>query len=330
MSKHTWKIAAALLLAASCRESPRANDAEFNGRWNITVPQESRSRAWWLEVDDAGSPVLKGRFVGAPGGGLYDIPEISIAGGELTFAFTRRYAVPGEQRAYSEVPERRATYKVRLEGGRLLGSFEVDGHPETRLEWFAERAPEIADRDDGSWKEGTPVELFNGRDLSGWEAMVPGKELGWSVSGGILTNADNANNLVSAQKFWNFKLHAEYRLVQGSNSGIGLRGRYEVQIFDDFGREPTVQSHGAIYSRIAPAVNASKPAGEWQTLEVTLIGRDVTVMLNGTKIIDKAVIEGLTAMGHDPHEDQTGPISIQGDHRKVEIRRLVITPLEKG
>ncbi|MCL6646305.1 MAG: DUF1080 domain-containing protein [Dehalococcoidia bacterium] len=80
----------------------------------------------------------------------------------------------------------------------------------------------------------------------------------------------------------------------------------------------------------APAVNASKPAGEWQTLDVTLIGRDVTVVLNGIKVIDKGVIEGLTAMGHDPHEDQPGPISIQGDHRKVEIRKLVVTPLVKG
>lgn len=329
MSRNAWKILSACLLAAACRTSARSSDAEFNGRWNITVPQESRSRAWWLEIEGAGTRQLRGRFVGAPGGGLYDIPEISIAGGELIFAFTRRYSLPGEKAAYGQVPERRATYRARLEGGRLVGSFEVDGHPETRLEWVGERAPEIADKDDGSWREGAPVELFNGRDLAGWQPMIPGRELGWSVQDGILTNADNANNLVSDRKFWNFKLHAEYRLVPGSNSGIGLRGRYEIQILDDFGRPPSVQSHGAVYSRIAPAVNASKPAGEWQTLDVTLIGRDVTVVLNGTKVIDKGVIEGLTAMGHDPHEDQPGPISIQGDHRRVEIRRLVVTPLEK-
>ncbi|MCP5117602.1 MAG: DUF1080 domain-containing protein, partial [bacterium] len=147
---------------------------------------------------------------------------------------------------------------------------------------------------------------------------------------GILINSPNANNLVSDEKFWNFQLHAEYRIVEGSNSGIGLRGRYEVQILADHGREPAMGGHGAIYSRIVPSENASKPAGEWQTLDVTLIGRDVTVVLNGTTIIDKAEIEGLTAMGHDPHEDQPGPISLQGDHRQVEVRKMTVTPLRQG
>ncbi len=320
----------AVAISSACRQGPSAAQAEFNGRWNIEVPGEARSRAWWLEIEGAGTSELKGRFVGAPGGGLYETPELSIRNGELRFVFTRRYSLPGEQLPYNQVPERRGIYRARLEGGKLRGSFEVEGHPETRLEWIGERAPVITDRDDGTWKEATPVELFNGKDLTGWKAMIPGKELGWSVTNGILSNVDDANNLVSEQTFWNFKLRAEYRLVPGSNSGIGLRGRYEVQVLDDFGRPPTVQSHGAIYSRIAPAVNASKPAGEWQTLEVTLIGRDVTVVLNGTKVIDKAVIEGLTAMGHDPHEDRPGPISIQGDHRKVEIRKLVVTPLVKS
>jgi len=324
---HITIFFAAAVMTITCRQAPNAREAEFNGRWNIEVPGESRSRAWWLEVEGAGTSQLKGRFVGAPGGGLYETPEIAIEDGELRFAFTRRYSLPDEQLPYAQVPERRGIYRARLEGGKLRGTFEVEGHPETRLAWIGERAPVIADRDDGSWREGTPVELFNGKDLAGWKAMIPGKELGWSVAGGILSNVDNANNLVSEQTFWNFKLEAEYRLVPGSNSGIGLRGRYEVQVLDDFGRPPSVQSHGAIYSRIAPSVNASKPAGEWQTLEVTLIGRDVSVALNGTKVIDKAVLEGLTAMAHDPHEDRPGPISIQGDHRRVEIRKLVVTPL---
>ena len=169
------------------------------------------------------------------------------------------------------------------------------------------------------------MELFNGEDLEGWQAMIPSKELGWSVEDGILTNQPNANNLVSEAKFWNFRLHAEYRLVDRSNSGIGLRGRYEVQVLDDHGREPTKQGHGSIYYRIVPSENASKPAGEWQTMDVTLIGRDVTVVLNGTTIIDKAEIEGLTAMGHDPNEGEPGPISIQGDHEKVEFRKITVT-----
>ncbi|MCW5981939.1 MAG: DUF1080 domain-containing protein [Bryobacteraceae bacterium] len=309
----------------------QGTDADFNGRWNIAIPSEARSRAWWLEVQGAGGAgQLKGRFVGAPGGGMYEPNQISIRGGELTFVFLRKYGIPAEKRDYAELPDRRGVYKARLVDGKLQGTFEVEGHPATRLDWTGERAPEITDRDDGTWKEQAPVELFNGNDLRGWTPMIPGKELGWSVQDGILTNSDDANNLVSERKFWNFKLRAEYRLVPGSNSGIGLRGRYEIQIADDHGRPPTVQSHGSLYSRIAPRMNASKPPGEWQTMEITLIGRDVTVVLNGHTVIEKGVVEGLTAMGHDPHEDQPGPISVQGDHRKVEIRKLTVTPLKKG
>jgi hypothetical protein len=185
----------------------------------------------------------------------------------------------------------------------------------------------ITDKDDGSWKPGEPVELFNGKDLSGWAPMIQNRALGWKVQNGILTNEPAANNLVSTRKFWNFRLHAEYRLVEGSNSGIGLRGRYEVQLLNDYGAPPNSHGNGAVYSRILPSVNASKPAGEWQTLDVTLIGRDVTVILNGTKTIDKAVIEGLTAIANDPHEGQPGSITVQGDHRKVELRKLTLTPL---
>ena len=326
MSKHILQILATALILASCQSGPAVNEADFNGRWNITVPDESRGRAWWLQVEGAGGE-LKGLFVGAPGGGMYECPEMSIQEGELRFVFERRYRQRGE--TYETAPNRRGVYRARLVEGRLQGTFEVEGFPETKLEWFGERAPVIADKDDGTWKEDEPVELFNGADTSTWTPMVAGRELGWGVEDGILTNNPPANNLVSMSKFWNFKLHAEYRLFERSNSGIGLRGRYEIQIADDYGRVPSKQGHAAVYYRIVPSVNASKPPGEWQTMDVTLIGRDVTVVLNGTTVIDKAEIEGLTAVANDPAEDQPGPITIQGDHRKIDIRKLVVTPLVK-
>ncbi len=299
----------------------------FNGRWNIEVKSKERPRAWWLEIQGAGTQALRGRFVGAPGGGMYDIPEMRFEGDTLVFVFQRRYGVPGERVQYDQIPERRGIYRARLEGDRLIGTFEVEGFPQTRLEWVGFRAPEIPDRDDGTWRPTQPVELFNGRDLTGWKPLETGRPLGWVVEDGILKNVPPAANLVSEQMFWNFELYAEYRLQKGSNSGIGLRGRYEIQIIDDYGRPPSVQSHGAVYSRIAPKVNASKPPGEWQSLRVRLIGREVTVILNGIPVIERGIIEGLTAMGHDPYEDRPGPISIQGDHREIEIRKLTVTPL---
>lgn len=332
MSKYILSIVAVTLMLASCRSTPTKpafNAAGFNGRWDITIPKEARSRAWWLEVDGAGTGTLTGLFVGAPGGGMYKPDEMSIKGDELTFVFNHRYSVPGNTTPGEKRTDRRGIYRARLVNGKLVGTFEVEGAPTTKLDWTGVRAPVITDRDDGTWKEGKPVALFNGKDLTGWLPMVKGKPLGWVVHNGILTNNPPANNLVSEKKFWNFKLHAEYRLHKHSNSGIGLRGRYEVQILEDYGQPPNKQGHGAIYYRIVPTENASLPAGKWQTLDVTLIGRDVTVTLNGKTVINKKVIDGLTAIANNANEGEPGPITIQGDHRKIEIRKLVVTPLVK-
>jgi hypothetical protein len=331
MSRSACLLYVLLLAACGPRAAGPAEDASaFNGRWNISASTPGGADAWWLEVNGAGGGKVTGRFVGAPGGGMYEPDEMTVRDGELSFSFTRKYSLPNEELPWEQRPDRKAVYRARLVDGKLAGSFEVEGHPETRGEWSGVRAPVIADKDDGTWKEGEPVELFNGKDLAGWLPVTPGKEQGWVVEKGILLNRPPTTDLVSEAKFWNFKLHAEYRLHERSNSGIALRGRYEVQLAMDHGREPSMHGHGAIYSRIAPAVNATLPPGEWQTLDVTLIGRDVTVVLNGKTLIEKGVIDGLTAMGKDVNEDQPGPIGIQGDHTRVEIRKMTVTPLGRG
>jgi hypothetical protein len=281
--------------------------SEFDGRWDIQPDNDARRRAWWLEVDG-----VKGKFVSAVGGDLNIIQDLAIRNGELTFSFPR--------------DAQKMQYRARIEGGKLVGT-RVTGSETLRFTGW--RAPVIKDHDDGSWKKGKPVALFNGKDLAGWSALVPGQELGWAVKAGVLANGAKANNLVSSDEFWNFELHAEYRIFPHSNSGIGLRGRYEIQILEDYGKPPDSHSHGSLYSRIAPGVNATLPAGQWQVMDVRLVGRDLTVTLNGKKVLDKVTVEGLTAMASDPYEDRPGPIVIQGDHREVEFRKLVVTPLVK-
>ena len=290
-----------------------AADKDFNGRWNIEVPKEPRHRVWWLEVSGAGTPGIKGRFVGSPGGDMNDIPEIAVKNNTLEFVFTR--------------PNYKGIYKATLVKGLLQGNFTVGGNPKSELTWTGHRAPVLKDKDDGKWKEGKSVDLFNGTDLQGWSAMVSGQDLGWQVKDGIMGNKASSNNLVSAQKFWNFKLHCEFRIGKDSNGGFGLRGRYEIQVIDDFGQPPDTHGTGALYSRTAASKNASRAPGEWNTYDVTLIGRQVTVIVNGEKVIDKGEVEGLTAMAHDWNEAVPGTISVQGDHGPVEIRKLVITPL---
>ena len=167
----------------------------------------------------------------------------------------------------------------------------------------------------------------HGKDITGWKALNPAVPLKWTVQDGILRNAPPTSDILSEQKFWNFELHVDFRIVQNSNSGIGLRGRYEIQIQDDYGKTPNSHSAGALYSRVAPSVNACKPAGEWQTYDIRLVGRTLTVVFNGTKVLDKVEVEGLTAIAENSDEGEPGPFILQGDHSYVEIKNFVVTPL---
>ncbi|HWQ57305.1 MAG TPA: DUF1080 domain-containing protein [Bryobacteraceae bacterium] len=316
-----------LLLLALAACPTFAADARFNGRWDITSYTEPNNRAWWLEITGAETDRPKGKFVTAFAGDMNEIQEIAIAPGALRFGWLRtERPKPGDN---TPPKTRHLVYKARIAGEKLEGTFEVEGEARPPIRWVGVRAPVIRDKDDGSWKEGKPVRLFNGKDLSGWKTP-DGRPLdGWSVKDGCLVTSGKSPNIISGPAFWNFKLHLEYKVAPHSNSGVGLRARYEVQIVDDYGRPPDTHSNGSLYSRIAPTQNASKPGGEWQTYDIRFIGRQVTVVLNDKTIINKGEVEGLTAIAVDPNESQPGPLYLQGDHGPVEFRNIVVTPLVK-
>jgi hypothetical protein len=306
---------------AFCCFGASIDDQDFNGRWDISVGGPSSPRGWWLEVSGAGTESLKGQFMGAPVGLLDDIPKLSISEGELRFALEARFRK-------DHGPEK-GLYWARLEDSKLKGTFEIEGDPSTYLEWTGVRAPALAEKDDGSWKRGDPVVLFDGHDLAGWQPSPPGHLVGWVVREGALTALPGAPDLVSDKKFANFVVDAEYRIEPHTNSGIGLRGRYEVQIADDADRPSSNRGTGAILGRIAPTLNAEKPAGEWQMLGIRLVGRDVTVVLNGIRVINRQTIDGPTGIAIDTNEGEPGPILLQGNRGTVGFRRIVIYPLTK-
>jgi hypothetical protein len=86
---------------------------------------------------------------------------------------------------------------------------------------------------------------------------------------------------------------------------------------------------GALYSRIAPVVNAEKPAGEWQSMEMTLCDRHLTVVLNGKTIIDNQPVYGPTGGALTSDVFAPGPLYLQGDHGKISYRNIVLTPITK-
>lgn len=164
-----------------------------------------------------------------------------------------------------------------------------------------------------------------GKDLAGWKTRH--RENGWRVEKGVLINTPPSSDLYTEEKFWNFELHYEYKVPPGGNSGVYLRGRYEVQILDDYGREPQPGGNGAVYGKIVPKVNASRPADQWQTADVKLVGKRVTVRLNGILIIDDQEIEGVTGAALDDRVDEPGPILLQGDHGPISFRNIRIKRL---
>lgn len=228
-------------------------------------------------------------------------------------------------------------YGDSLELTRMVANSNGQG---LRTEQFSgRRIPALPPAPDlGKVKFGEPVTLFNGKDLSGWRLTDPGQKNGWFVKDGILMNDPKQEegkphvsygNLRTDKEFEDFNLKLEMRLIPDGNSGVYLRGIYEVQVADSYGKPLDSHHMGGIYSRITPTVNAEKPAGEWQTYDITLVDRHVTVVLNGKKIIDNQPLLGCTGGALTSDEFRPGPLYLQGDHTGVSYRNLVLRPVLK-
>ena len=285
--------------------------SELLGRWDLTVAGPTGPYPSWLEVKLSGNRTFVGSYVGQFGSAR-PVSKIQVDGARFKFIVPPQW----------EHREIDVTVEGILSEDRLTGTVTDDtGKP---LTWTGRRAPALHRVKPPEW--GTSIQLFNGKNLSGWRAMDPKLPNGWEVHDGVLINARPGNNLISERKFDDFKLHVEFRYPAKSNSGIYLRGRYEAQIEDNFGREPESHLIGGIYGFLTPSVNAAKRPGEWQTYDITLVGRVVSVTLNGQRVIDRQAIPGITGGAVDSDEAAPGPLYLQGDHGQVEFRKVTLTP----
>ncbi|RYY20124.1 MAG: DUF1080 domain-containing protein, partial [Chitinophagaceae bacterium] len=290
------------------RPSP-ANPIE--GKWDITVIKDGKNFPSWLEVVHSGTSSVVGYFVGISGSSR-PVSTIKTEGTRFSFQIPKQWEDGNDD----------LKLEGNLEGETISGTITM---PDAKNYPFTgKRAPALKAKQPVQYD--APIKLFNGKDLSGWQQL--GTKNQWVAADGVLKSPESGSNIRTEKTFKDFKLHIEFRYPKGSNSGVYLRGRYEVQVSDNAGAEPTRGDYGSVYGFIVPTEMAAKPAGEWQYYDITLNGRYINVIANGKTIIYNQPIPGITGGALDSNEGEPGPIMIQGDHGPVEYRNIVITPIK--
>jgi len=303
---------------------------ELLGDWSLTLKS---GEAGWLSIaGEEGKPRVA---MAVNVGSIKTLPNVTVIDGKL-FIPIKKFRRGGKKGELL----RTTRAVVWSEDGKLTGVVTTT-FPDGREEedpFTGKFVPPMPPRPDlAKVKFGKPITLFNGKDLTGWKLRRPEKINGWSVEDGVLVNdtpktdfsATGAyGNLRTEAVFGDFKLHIEFLIEKDRNSGVYLRGMYEAQVVDRDSRMQGLQGVGAVFGRVAPTKNAGYEGGKWQSYDLTLVDRHITVVLNGEKVIDNQPVPGPT--GGAMHTDALapGPIYLQGDHTSVKYRNIVLTPVE--
>jgi hypothetical protein len=329
-ARHFALTAAAALLTTSVA----AAENPFIGRWALTIPGGG---AGWLGIVETNGEI-KGSILWG-GGSVLPVSSTKVEGDTL---IVTRVNESRQKDADGKTVIKKSTETItgQLDGDNLkltTSTIGDDGKVRGRADFTGKRIPPVPPAPDlAKVKFGQPISLFNGKDLSGWKVMGKNPS-GWKVEDGILRN-DAAQepgkhksyaNIRTEREFEDFNLTLEFRVPENGNSGVYLRGIYEVQVANSFGRQNDSHNCGALYSRIMPSENVSKPPGEWQTFDITLVDRHLTVIHNGKKVIDNHAVVGCTGGALWSDEFRPGPIYLQGDHTSVDYRNIVLRPVIK-
>jgi hypothetical protein len=284
----------------------------FLGRWDLTLKAPDREYPSWLEVRQENGR-LTAQMVGR-WGNARPLPKIELSSGVLTFVSPKQ-----EEGRNDDM-----VFQGKLVGNTLSGT--TTGPDGTPWQWIGRRAPSLKRTHAPLW--GNPVQLFNGKDLTGWAMDKPSPTATWQVKDGALVSPGHGPEILSDSKFQDFRLHVEFNCAPNSNSGIYLRGRYEVQVEDNSIHEPPSHHTGGVYGFIAPSPELPRKPGEWQSIDITLVGRTITVVQNGQTIINQQEIPGITGGALDSHEELPGPIYLQGsEDGHVAFRNIVVIPV---
>ncbi len=285
---------------------------EAVGHWDLEVQLGDQWVPSWLEVKQSGSKALVGHYV-SYAGSARPISEVHYKEGLISFSIPPQW-----------IGTHYMMFTGTVNGDAMEGSLlDHMGMPHA---FRGVRAPKLLYPDPEKWSR--PRALLKDNSLDGWKIQGEGTNQ-WFVKDGVLTSPASGSNLMTEEKFMDFKLHIEFRYPEHSNSGVYLRGRYEVQVEDSYGKEPSSVYLGGVYGFLMPNENVAKKAGEWQVYDITLVGRRVTVVANGKTIIHRQIIPGITGGALDSKEGEPGPIYLQGDHGPVEYRNITIaTPAQ--
>ena len=338
--KNKLLLASFLCLAGIISGSPSLlaitpNEGFFD-RWALTIPD---GRAGWLEVTKEDGYYDASVLWGS--GSVLPVDSV-IFPNNNTLIVMRSRAVPRKDANGEVVRTQRFTdtIRARVVGDTLeltVTQLNRNGLGVQRHEFTGTRTPPLPLRPDlANAKFSKPITLFDGTNIDQWRLLHRDDVNGWSVADGILSNNPvqkegqpriHYGNLRTKDSFEDFNLKLEVMVPEKGNSGIYLRGIYEIQVADTYGKPLDSHHMGGIYSRVAPAVMAEKPAGEWQTYDITLIDRHMTVVLNGNKIHNNVPLEGCTGGALWSDQLKPGPIYLQGDHTQASYKNIVLTPV---
>jgi len=332
-------ISCAVLVAGAAAVFAQQNP--YVGRWNLRGTGPDTDKVYWLEVKETGGQ-LEGKFLNRSAHAT-PLAWIRVENGELVFQYGRGEGLPDDP-----VKACGPVYRARLENGKLIGHHTPEpcvlpganpppapATPPKQIHWVGTRQPMWPPSNaNGNHTYGKPVVLIGqgvGLDLWMPSGDTHGKADGWKIVDGVLMNEPPTYNPISKEKFKDFKIDTEFKLDANQNSGLYLRGRYELQLALGSGPAATKGRQGmmAIYGWKAADVDAANPPGQWQTLEAIVVGNHLTATLNGKRIHDNAVLPAMTGGALDNDEFAPGPIMIQGDHSRVAFRKMIVTPITK-